>query len=675
MSPAICFKRWSRKNYAVFASLHHVVKIGVVTFSCTLVQVCYQSVFAQVGSISYPREETALEEVEISASQPLPWSALPFSVQSVEQKDIAAAPVSSLEYILEYLPGVDIRQRGPDGTQADISLNGGSFDQVLILLNGVNITDPQTGHYNLDIPLDLSQVSRIDVLRGSAAGILGSNAFSGAINLITTPSSYKNGFIGKVELDIGSFHRRQGRTELSYSSDRLSLQGACSYKTSEGYIPNTDYQLLNGNVQAGYRHPSMGTFLLQMGYQQKDVGANSFYSLAYPNQYDATASQYSALTWDKSLERSYLQAQLYQRRHHDRFELFRDMIDAAPWYTGHNYHLTDVTGGKFTVGFTQGNHYDLMGAEIRNEHIYSTVLGNPLSTPREDPFDPSALFIKAKNRSTLSGVFHHRMRFSQVVTSVGATFNYTPDIGVYWQGGLDGRLAMGKETTVTLNINRSLRLPTFTDLYYQSATQRSNPDLKPEEAVTLEARLDKQTRETTLSLSCFHRWGSHLIDWIRKPDSTKWESRNLTAIQTTGYTAEMGWHPQRRHLSSIIVDYSFLYLNKTANGFDSRYALDYLKHKVDIRASGRLFETRTLGAVSLQINAGYFDRSGTFNDPVTNSPRQYDPYWLIDTRITWKRGRVVVFTDVCNVLDATYTDFGGLSQPGRNVRTGLNVSF
>lgn len=675
MNPTICFKRWSRKNYAIFASLHRVVKIGVVTFSCTLVQERYQPVFAQQGTGDNVREEATLDEVEVSASQPLPWTSLPFALSSIEQKDIAAAPAASLENLLEHLPGVDVRQRGPDGVQADISLNGGSFDQVLILLNGVNITDPQTGHFNLDIPIDISQVGRIEVVRGSAAGILGSNAFSGAINLITTRPAAKKGLTGMIEGGAGSYNRLQGGTALGYSTNRFALKGAGSLKTSDGYMTNTDYRMGNGNVQADYQHPLMGKFLLQVGYRKKEYGANSFYSLSYPLQFEATTTLFSALTWDKSVGKSYLQTQVYQRRHHDRFELFREGKNAASWYTGHNYHLTDVTGGKITVTKSNNNHSSLVGVEFRNEHIYSNVLGETLASIRYDALDASAVYTKSKNRSTYSGVVRQRIRFGRAYTSIGATLNYTPGMGVYWQGGWDGSYRFNKSTTASVNLNRSLRLPTFTDLYYKSATQRSNPALRPEEAVTLEGLLEWRMNQTNLLLNGFHRWGIGLIDWVKHPDSLKWESSNQTAVQTTGASLELGWHPLSGVLTALVGNYTFLYLDKAADGFDSKYALDYLKHKAAIKATVKLIDSQQIGQLTMQVDLGFYNRSGTFSVPGITELQVYKPYWMTDSRIKWSRNNVAVYVDLCNVFNTTYTDYGGLSQPGRNVRTCLTISF
>ncbi|MDP4278561.1 MAG: TonB-dependent receptor plug domain-containing protein, partial [Bacteroidota bacterium] len=381
--PAFCFKHWSRQGFATFASLHKVVKIGVVTFTCSLVQVKYQAVFAQADSTEASVTDVPLQEVEVSAKQPMRWSELTHSVSVAGQKEIAASPVQSIDDMLETMPGVDIRQRGSDGVQSDISLNGGSFDQVLILLNGVNITDPQTGHYNLNIPIELSQIQRIEILRGSGARTLGSNAFCGAINFITDQPLQQNGLKGQAEIATGYWGFFKTAASIAYQKDAWQLDAGLSRNTSDGYTANTDYDILNSHIQSSWHNASAGHFLLQLGYQQKAFGANSFYSFKYPNQFDATKTLFSSFSWNKTVENTDWQIQVYERQHHDRFELFRDMENAPSWYTTHNYHLTNVNGGHFSRTVTTEHQKRLIGADIRHEQIVSNVLGEPLTAPKQ----------------------------------------------------------------------------------------------------------------------------------------------------------------------------------------------------------------------------------------------------------------------------------------------------
>lgn len=85
---------------------------------------------------------------------------------------------NSIEQVLSTLPGIDIRTRGPHGSQADVSMRGGTFDQVMICLNGIPVSDAQTGHYALNLPVPLSAIERIEVLQGAAASLVGGNASS-----------------------------------------------------------------------------------------------------------------------------------------------------------------------------------------------------------------------------------------------------------------------------------------------------------------------------------------------------------------------------------------------------------------------------------------------------------------------------------------------------------------
>jgi len=126
-----------------------------------------------------------LNTVNVNAYRNKLYSEMGRIVTVLDKQDIQRSAVQSIDQLLDYVAGVDIRQRGVNTTQADISIRGGSFDQVLVLLNGINITDPQTGHFNLDLPINISDVNRIEILQGSASRVLGPNAFSGAINIIT----------------------------------------------------------------------------------------------------------------------------------------------------------------------------------------------------------------------------------------------------------------------------------------------------------------------------------------------------------------------------------------------------------------------------------------------------------------------------------------------------------
>lgn len=79
----------------------------------------------------------------------IPFTKQTRNIQIITQEDIKRLPARSVNELLAYINGVDIRQRGPFGSQADVNIDGGSFEQTLILLNGAKISDPQTAHHSL----------------------------------------------------------------------------------------------------------------------------------------------------------------------------------------------------------------------------------------------------------------------------------------------------------------------------------------------------------------------------------------------------------------------------------------------------------------------------------------------------------------------------------------------
>ena len=151
-SPVIRFTHFVNKPYAVFNTLHKEVTIGVLAVS-TLT-------FANHGVVSAQTELPSVKNVHemdgievIGSRVPLTQTEVARIVTVLDRKTIENAPVQSVNDLLKYAAGIDVRQRGAMGIQTDISIRGGTFDQITVLLNGVNISNPQTGHLTADFPV------------------------------------------------------------------------------------------------------------------------------------------------------------------------------------------------------------------------------------------------------------------------------------------------------------------------------------------------------------------------------------------------------------------------------------------------------------------------------------------------------------------------------------------
>ena len=159
------FKHFSNKRYSLFSVLGKEVLVGTLSVA-TLSHAKAEGISTDVSKVSadsaMQTKTYELDEVQVTASRaPLTLSQQARMVTVLGREDIAAAPVQSVNDLLKYAVGVDVRQRGPLGAQTDVGIRGGNYEQVTILLNGININDPQTGHNAFDFPVDLSGIECI----------------------------------------------------------------------------------------------------------------------------------------------------------------------------------------------------------------------------------------------------------------------------------------------------------------------------------------------------------------------------------------------------------------------------------------------------------------------------------------------------------------------------------
>ena len=132
------------------------------------------------------QDSLELDPVTITASlRPTRLSSTGRNLISFKGSDFQLLPVHSLDELLRYLPGLEIQSRGPMGAQSDIVLRGGTFQQVLVLLDGMRVNDPNTGHFNSYIPITPNEIERVEILKGASSAIYGADAVGGVVHVIT----------------------------------------------------------------------------------------------------------------------------------------------------------------------------------------------------------------------------------------------------------------------------------------------------------------------------------------------------------------------------------------------------------------------------------------------------------------------------------------------------------
>ena len=669
---AFRFHRFARKGYALFACLGHVVTIGVLsvaTLTTASAAIDHKGVVADGATTTSattddtPDKEATLEDVEVTGSRaPLALGQAVRMVTVLSREDIQAAPVQSINDLLKYAAGVDVRQRGPIGAQTDISIRGGTSEQITILLNGINICDPQTGHNAFDFPCDLSDIERIEVLEGPAGRVYGTSSLMGAINIVTRDARSK---MAEVRVEGGSFGYLStgGRVSLKPQLSPLNSQFSASYTRSDGYSRskagslNSDYS--GGKVFYQGQYQQEGLRLnWHAGLSSKGFGSNTFYSAKFDEQYEKTTKLNTALQGDirgmryevrgKTAE-FHIHPAIYWNRSYDRFELTRGTEERIPF----NYHRTDVFGINLNSYFDWLLGRTALGAEFRNEDIVSTNLGEPLS-------DPFSHYKVGLNRSNLSFHLEHNVILKRLTLSAGFvavknTWNQMP-LKVY--PGIDASYRIGTHWKIYASYNSSLRMPSFTELFYSVGGHQADKYLKPEELHALEGGVRFQSDIFNMSASVFHHHARNMIDWVmdtREADPV-WQSVNHTKVNTIGFETKATLTANRYTLN---LAYCYLHQDKDVEDYlQSQYSLEYLRHK--LTASLLVHVVKHL---DLLVKYRFQDRMGSYTT-VNGEVCDYHPYSVVDAKLSWNTDTYSVYLETNNLTSKRYVDYGNVPQPG-----------
>ena len=662
-----CFRRWSRKSYGIFNSLGKVVKIGAVVFSFGTALLRPDTLSAQVNQAdSLSEKEVVLDEVLVSDSRAASFLAPQLVTAVFSKKEIEQAAVQTLQDLLLYVQSVDVRMRGSNGVQADISLRGGTFDQTIILLNGINITDPQTGHHSLINPIPIEIIERIEVLGGTSSLNYNTIGFTGCINIVTQTAennaadlSLSAGMYGFVRASLNYF--------MCLKKWNLTLSG--DLNKSDGFIENTDYLHGNAFFRLQYKDKKKGNFDLQGGFQQKNYGANSFYSAKYKDQYEQNRVFLTSGTYQIIVQKWKFWTNAYLRNHYDHFELFRK--DAPAWYSGHNNHQTIVFGVNAQTAYRYKWGNTSFGVDFRQEYLLSNTLGEILAKPVAVSFvDDTAFYSKQKTRQHIGLQILQTYQQGIFKTSLGGKITFSNDYGINGSLGWNGILFLPKKWELNYFVQNTYRLPTFTDLYYNSPTQVSNPYLQPEQAVAAEIGLNWTPAKWKTALNLFYRYGFRIIDWVRVSSEEQWVCKNTTHVQAMGADVSVAYFPKSRYISQIGLQYSYLFVNKDTNAYHSLYATDYLRHQIKFSFHHRI---GWKFYAAWQLN--YHNRAGTYLEINTNAEQSYKPYLLCNLKISLKLETVTIFAEANNLFNSKYFDLGNIPQPGIWIKGGIGVKI
>lgn len=679
----LVFRRFGKKGYSLFACLGKEVIISVLSVA-TLTAARAEGIGVQplpTDSLTAKTErELTLEEVSVTGSRaPMTRTQAARIVTVLDREDIQAAPAQSVNDLLKYAAGVDVRQRGPIGAQTDISIRGGNYEQITILLNGINICDPQTGHNTFDFPVDPSEIERIEVLEGPAGRVLGTSSLVGAINIVTRAPQQTS---ATFHAEGGSFGYFNGGARANIASGKWNNQVSGSYTRSDGYSRNkagglnADYESGKAFYQGRYLDDDISV-RWHAGLSERGFGSNTFYSSKYDDQFEHTYKTFTALQAENRHGKFHVRPSIYWNHTSDRFELNRG-DDAVTGKVAYNYHRSDVYGVNLNTYFDWIGGRTALCAELRNEDLVSTTLGEALSAPKHIK-GTSRDYTLGLNRTNISFVLEHNVVLSRFTLSAGlvAVKNSWNEAPMKVYPGVDMSYRIGNDWKVYASYNSSLRMPSATELYYSVGGHKADKHLKPEELQAVEGGVKYGGHGIEGKASVYYHHGKNMIDWIRdttNPDAV-WESVNFTKINTLGFEASLAFDfrklvPAQRVVKKLNVAYSYIDQDKDepAN-IESKSTLEYLRHKVVASLDLNLYRR-----LDLSIKYRFQERQGTFTD-TDGSVRGFQPYALTDAKLSWNAPTYKLYVEANNIFDKQYYDYGCVPQPGTWIMAGASFDI
>lgn len=658
------FKQWSRKQYAIMYSLKNMVRISVLSVGYLLNSFTGN---AQTDTLK-------LEEIQVKAARnELKYSDAVRMLTIIDKDEISTMPTNNIAGILSSAMSVDVRERGTGGVQADFNMRGGSFEQALILINGMRVNDPQTGHFSLNLPIDAEDISRIEVLSGPAARIYGNNAFSGAINIITGKEN-KN-FI-KFSGTGGTYGYWDAKISGNYKIKNFKNYFSVSKTASAGYKENTDFDIEN-IYYSGNQYFDNSTLNIQAGYTDKAFGANSFYTPVFPNQYEENKTAFANIRYQthKDVKMTYA---AYWRMNYDKFELFRD--NPASWYQGANYHRNNTYGVSINSSFNALGGIASLGTEWNNELIISNKLGDSLKEPKRIKESFDKYYTNGSQRKNISIFAEQQYVLGKFNFVAGVMSNYNTVFGWNIYPGVDFGYSINKNLKIVSSANFSGRLPSFTELYYIGPTNLGNSNLSVEKAFTYETGIKYISAIMMLQSTVFRRLGSNIIDWVKQNPNDLWQPQNITNVNATGF--EISGMLKLKDLdrkipsiNNIRFNYAYTQLDKNSGNFISKYALDYLIHNFNISIEHNIYKN-----IKASWQFQYRKRNGSYipydsEQGLWLAPENYKAIYLFNAKLFYNNKKLNIFAEGNNLLNIKYQDIENVELPGIWIKAGISVKI
>ncbi|MDG1309855.1 MAG: TonB-dependent receptor [Flavobacteriaceae bacterium] len=595
------------------------------------------SIFSSFNVLAQqPSEAQTLDSITVTSTAiELPFKKNSRTITLISSEVIKQSPATNLAELLQQEAGIDIRRQGVNGMQADLYIRGGSFDQTLLLIDGIKVEDPQTGHHTLNMALPLEVIERVEIIKGPAARVFGQNAFTGAINIVTKSNADT---VNSVGYKLGSYNQQQASGTLGTNLGNTSLIGHASVNTSDGYRHNTDFENQNYFVKGRFNTTTNPIDVI--GYfSERKFGANQFYAVeSGHDQYEETQSSLVGASTNFKTENFKITPRIYWKRTQDMYLYIRERPSVY-----RNLHISNKVGLQVNASYTSDAGITGFGIDAAKVFMTSTNLGE-------------------RDRTMANLFVEHRFSLADNTLDItpGVSVNYFSDFKFHAFPGVDVGYAINDTFKAYANVGYTYRVPTYTDLYYVGRTDLGNENLEPEKALSEEIGLKYFGANFNAYVAVFNRSSDNLIDYTKENEADKWEATNLKSLKSTG--AELNLSSSFKsglYTQNISLGYTYLDENlsdiKTAY---SKYVLNALTHHFTATVRSQFLKN-----VSQSIVYKFAERASGSS------------YSVVDVQATLSISDLEFSIIGNNIFNTEYVETGFVPMPKGNVLIGVNYAF
>ena len=592
-----------------------------------------------VSHITYsqiaPKQEKLDSVIIISSRIDLPFKENSRTITIITSKEIAQSPATNVADLLQQVAGIDIRRRGVNGMQADLYIRGGSFDQTLLLIDGIKVEDAQTGHHTMNMALPIEVIERIEIIKGPAARVFGQNAFTGAINIVTKNNADK---VNAAGFHLGSFGQENATVTVGGNFSNSSIIAHASVNTSDGYRFNIDFNNQNYFLKGSFNKGNMPIAVI--GYfTERKFGANGFYASPKAiHQYEETQSSLVGISSVYKTKKLTLKPRVYWKRNQDMYVFVRN--NPAIY---RNLHQTNKIGVEVNGSFPSKLGATGFGVDIAKVYLSSNNLGK-------------------RNRDMITVFLEHRFQFlnKKIDITPGIAANYFSDFKFHVFPGVDLGYRINNHLKVYANAGYTYRIPTYTDLFYSDPTTLGNEDLNPEEAITEEIGMKYSKGQFIASMAIFNRDSNNLIDYVKETEDDLWQATNIQNLNSIGFETNASYGFEISNLKQNIA-FGYTYLEENLDNLNinfSRYSINSLKHHFTATYSSQFSKY-----ISQSIAYKFANRTNSNN------------YSVVDAKITLNLKTFELSVISNNIFNTEYTETNLVPMPKGNALLDLKYRF